>query len=362
MLQDLISTLKAVGKSAEVHTTEDGTRLLILPYGGRILGVFAPGSDENFLWTNSALDSAETARTYYASDDWQNCGGDRTWLAPELDFFFPKFPNIDISGYWQPRDLDPGNYALSKSDHGVKLTNRLEIHGFRSKKHASLEITKSVAAAPNPLRYDAEIRTGAVEYAGHTLITSLTIVDQRAEDAPLVGLWSLTQMPHQGELFIPTYSKADPRIYFGLVDTPPDELTMSDRLVRFKMRASGEHKIGLRAALTTGRIGYLYRTRDKYALIIRNFFVNPSGEYADVPWTEPEDRGYSTQACSVNSRWGMFSEMEYHVPAIGGATGLRHVEDRSQLWAFRGSHGDMLKIAHKLLSNEIQSENVVGKT
>jgi hypothetical protein len=37
-------------------------------------------------------------------------------------------------------------------------------------------------------------------------------------------------MPHPGELFIPTYSKAEPRIYFGLVDTPPDELTMSDRL------------------------------------------------------------------------------------------------------------------------------------
>ncbi|MGA7633632.1 MAG: hypothetical protein WCB11_22955, partial [Terriglobales bacterium] len=172
--------------------------------------------------------------------------------------------------------------------------------------------------------------------------------------APLVGLWSLTQMPHQGELFIPTYSKADPWIYFGLVDTPPEELAVSDRLVRFNMRAAGEHKIGLRSAVTTGRIGYLYPSGDKHALIIRNFFVNPSGEYADVPWTEPDDRGYSTQACSVNSRWGMFSEMEYHVPAIGGDTGLNHVDDRSQLWAFRGSRSDILKTARALLSNEIQ--------
>ena len=58
--------------------------------------MFAPESEENFLWTNSALNSAESARAYYASDDWQNSGGDRTWLAPELDFFFPKFPDIDI--------------------------------------------------------------------------------------------------------------------------------------------------------------------------------------------------------------------------------------------------------------------------
>jgi hypothetical protein len=353
MLQQLIATLKAVGKSPELHQTADGTRVLILPYGGRILGVFAPGSEENFLWTNSALDSVESARTYYASDDWQNSGGDRTWLAPEVDFFFPKFPDIDIAGYWQPRSLDPGKYELTKTGHGIKLTNRLNIEGFRSKKRVDLEITKSVAAALNPLRYDDLIKGGAVEYAGHTLVTSLKIVDANSDDAPLVGLWSLTQMPHRGELLIPTYSKADPRIYFGLVDTPPGELAVSDRLTRFKMRAPGEHKIGLRATVTTGRIGYIYPAGDKYALIVRNFFVNPSGEYADVPWTEPEDRGYSAQACSVNSRWGMFSEMEYHVPAIGGATGLRQVEDRSQLWAFRGSRENIETIARSLLSKDI---------
>jgi hypothetical protein len=354
MLQELVATLKAVGKSTEIYQTNDGTRLLLLPYGGRILGVFAPGSEENFLWTNSALNSVESARAYYASDDWQNSGGDRTWLAPEVDFFFPKFPNIDIAGYWQPRSLDPGNYELTRTPHGVKLSNRLKVDAFRSKKRVELEITKSVDAAANPLRYDAAFRSTAVEYAGHTLLTSLRILDPKPDDAPLVGLWSLTQMPHQGELFIPTYSKADPRIYFGLVDTAPEELQVSDRLVRFKMRAAGEHKIGLRSAVTTGRIGYIYPASDKHALIIRNFFVNPSGEYADVPWTEPDDRGYSTQACSVNSRWGMFSEMEYHVPAIGGNTRLHHVEDRSQLWAFRGSRSDIQKVARALLSNEIQ--------
>ena len=353
MLQDLIATLKAVGKPSEVHQTDDGTRVLLLPYGGRILGVFAPGSNENFLWTNSALNSVDSARTYYASDDWQNSGGDRTWLAPEVEFFFPKFPDIDIAGYWQPRSLDPGNYELAKTPHGIRLTNRLNIDAFRSRKRVNLEITKSVGAAPNPLRYDPGIRIGAVEYAGHTLLTSLKILDPNPKEAPLVGLWSLTQMPHQGELFVPTYSKADPRIYFGLVDAPPGELVMSDRLLRFKMRAPGEHKIGIRAAITTGRIGYMYPTGNQYALLVRNFFVNPSGEYADVPWTEPEDRGYSTQACSVNSRWGMFSEMEYHVPAIGGSTELHHVEDRSQLWAFRGSREDIEAIARALLSDEI---------
>ncbi len=349
-MQELITTLKAVGKPTEVYQTDDGTRLLILPYGGRILGVFAPASEENFLWTNSALESRESAAAFYASDDWQNSGGDRTWLAPEVDFFFPAFPNVDIAGYWQPRGLDPGNYEVVKAGHGVKLINQLKLDGFRSKKRATLEIAKSVASAPNPLRHDKTIQTGAVEYAGHTLVTSLKILDSSPNDAPLVGLWSLTQMPHRGELFVPTYFKSDPKIYFGLVDPPEDELVVSDRLVRFKMRAPGEHKIGVRALATTGRIGYRYPTGKQEALIVRNFSVNPSGEYADVPWTDPEDKGYSTQACSVNSRWGMFSELEYHAPAIGGATGQGQMEDRSQLWAFRGAPQDIEKIARRLLS------------
>ena len=56
-----------------------------------MLGLFAPGSEENFYWTNPALRSVE-ARAFYAGDDWHNSGGDRTWLAPEVDVFLPDFP------------------------------------------------------------------------------------------------------------------------------------------------------------------------------------------------------------------------------------------------------------------------------
>lgn len=354
-LHKLIATLSAVDKPTTLFETGDGTRVLVLPYGGRILGVFSPESSENFLWTNRALESEETARAYYASGDWQNSGGDRTWLAPELDFFFPKFPDIDISGYWQPRELDPGNYELTTDDHGIGLVNRLNIQGFRSKKKVLLTITKVITAAANPLRDTRDSDIGPVEYAGHSLETSLEILDGSPDEAPLVGLWSLTQMPHEGELFIPTCSRTEPRIYFGLSETRSENLRISDRMVRFRMKGLGEHKIGIKASFLTGRMGYLYAVGNQHALIIRNYFVNPSGEYADVPWSDPEDRGYSTQACSVSSRWGMFSEMEYHVPAIGGDTGLGHIVDHSQLWAFRGAPSNIEKIAQRLLSSDIHA-------
>ena len=85
-------------------------------------------------------------------------------------------------------------------------------------------------------------------------------------------------------------------------------------LVRYRMRALGFHKIGIRAVATAGRAGYTYSDGDQFALIIRNFSVNPSGEYVDVPWNSTEDMGYCTQACNFNISEVRFSELEYHVP------------------------------------------------
>jgi hypothetical protein len=46
--------------------------------------------------------------------------------------------------------------------------------------------------------------------------------------------------------------------------------------------------------------------------------------------------------------------LEYHVPAIGGDTGLGFIEDRSQLWAFRGAPKVIAEIARTLLSCEFE--------
>ena len=172
MLQQLIATLKCrQARPTELYQTDDGTRVLVLPYGGGSLESSPRASDENFLWTNSALNSVDSARAYSAAMIGRT-GGDRTWLAPELDFFFPQFPNTDIPHYGGARGLDPGNYELVKTktnaraDGGMNL-NQFNLQGFRSKKKVRLEITKSGCAAPDPLRHDAT-PTGAVEYAGRT--------------------------------------------------------------------------------------------------------------------------------------------------------------------------------------------------
>jgi hypothetical protein len=94
----------------------------------------------------------------------------------------------------------------------------------------------------------------------------------------------------------------------------------------------------------------LYRAGEGFALVVRNFFVNPSGEYVDVPWGNTEDLGYAVQACNINNELGSFSELEYHVPAIGHGTGSSRAEDISQVWAFRGPLHQIRQLMRSLLS------------
>lgn len=353
MKDDLIANLKSVGKPTELYRCPDGSTVLILPYGGRVLGLFAPGGDENFYWTHPALDSVDSARAFYGSTEWHNSGGDRTWLAPEADIFFPNFPSLDK--YWQPRELDPGRYEIVRTADSMRLVNRLSCTLSRLRQSVDLEITKSLSPAPNPLRYErAHEALRTLGYAGYTQHTSLTMMEGSARVPAQVGLWNLVQMPHGGDLLVPTYSRTQPKICFGSI--AQEDLLVDHHLVRYRMRAAGEHKIAIRAVATTGRVGYLYQARDQWALIVRNFFVNPSGEYVDVPWADTNDLGYSTQACNINSRLGSFSELEYHIPAIGPGTGRMRCDDSAQVWAFRGLREPILAAATALLSPDVQVE------
>lgn len=342
-MQALVDCLNGIGKPTESFRTPDGSTVLVLPHGGRTLGLYAPGNAENFFWTNPALNAHASARTFYASEAWHNSGGDRCWLAPEVDFFFPDYPSLER--YFQPRQFDPGNYQVTRTSDGLQLVNRLKIAPARSKRTVELEMSRTLAPAANPLRHErgaADLLQ--LEYAGYTQQTSLAFL---GAPAARVGAWNLIQMPHGGDLLVPVYAKTQPKIYFG--EIPPADLTCSDRLVRYRMNSGGVHKIGVRAVATAGRVGYLYPTGGRSALIVRNFFINPSGEYIDVPWTDTEDLGYSVQACNVvHDELGSFSELEYHIPAVGEGTGRTRCDDVSQVWAFRGP-SDLVRAAARIL-------------
>ena len=92
MKHQLFETLKQAGQQPCEHRNPDGSTVLILPHGGRLLGLFPPGSDENFFWTHSALEAAESASPFYAGSQWHNSGGERTWLRAGGRFLLSRLP------------------------------------------------------------------------------------------------------------------------------------------------------------------------------------------------------------------------------------------------------------------------------
>jgi hypothetical protein len=340
--------LTAIQKPGEILEFFDGSRLLVLPYGGRILGLFPPGSEENFFWTHPALDQAESARDYFASSRWHNPGGDRTWLAPELEFFYERY--LDSSTYRVPDSLDPGNYRMRQDHDGSYLVSELAVRSARTGVVIPLRITKTIFPAANPLSDNEKLFSHA-RYAGFTLHTVLELLKNSEAS---IGLWDLLELPYGGEFLAATHSLSRPTIYFGDVD--PSQIVSTDHLVRWRMTGGGIQKIGLKAVHVTGRVGYLYRQGPQWSLVVRNFSVNPSGRYVDSPPGNPAELGHAIQACCVNTPdLRDYVEIECHTPAIGAGEGDRS-EDRAQIWAFRGDLEVIHNVACLLLGPEVIRE------
>jgi len=342
-LDSLLRSLTAAGLSPQLLEGAGGARLVALPHGGRVIGLFADKNADNFLWTHPVLKDADQTRALIHSDAWHNTGGDRTWLAPEVDLFHPDYP--DQGRYVQPREFDPGHYEAHRDGSGLRLENRFTALSYRTKENTRLHLVKRVSLLREPFHSRPELGEG-LSMAGYCVRTSLAVLDGAERTA--LGLWHLLQLPHGGDMLIPTTCRTEPKIFFG--EVPDGELRVGERLVRYHMRTPGAHKIGIKCTEATGRLAYLWRRGRCWSAVIRSFLVNPSGLYVDCPWDDASDMGYAVEACNVaEPEFGRFSELEYHVPAIGAGTGEARCEDVSHVWAFRGPRVAVRRAVRALL-------------
>ena len=320
--------LRKANIESKILKLADNIKIVVLPLGGRVLGLFNTKTSENFFWTNPVLSDPEKVNSIVKNKQWLNPGGDRTWISPEKDFFFPDYP--EMKDYVQPQQLESNSYKLSLTNNIATLTNHFDIKNYALNKNFQIKITKAVSPVPNPLRYE---NTGDIEFAGYSLKTQFEIT-KPLKNKELLGAWSILQLPHNGTMVISTFSKTKPVCYFGNI--PKSHIKAKNTGIEYSMKAKGIQKIGVNVLYCTGRIGYTYKLKNKFCLIVRYFNVNPSAEYIDTPWQGYKANRkpvYAVQACNVNSNIGSFSEMEYHSPAITNNSYC----DVSQLWAFRGT-------------------------
>jgi len=331
---DLTRHLESAEIQALPLSFSDGSSLLVLPHGGRVLGLFPAAGGENFYWTNPALASPCGANELFTSAGWHNTGGDRTWLAPELDFFLPDFPVLDR--YVPPPELDPGSYQASVFESGILLAMDLTITPRRLGRPVPLRLTKTIGPTTNPLRDFAIGKT--VEFAGYEVYSTLQMMEPAATR---IGLWHLMQMPHGGELIIATNGTPTPDVLFGEIS--PEDLMNSPGELRYRMGAVGGQKLGLFPESCHGRAGYLFQHGDTANLVVRNFRVVPDGHYVDTKWDDPGGRGYCIQACCVNNKLGCSANWNTPSAPCGN--------DCSQVWAYCGAEHDIAAVVRNLFQN-----------
>jgi len=344
--------LVAALRGAEHPTLElrgvEGGALLFLPFGARVLGLFAEDDGPSLFWADSRMARPEEATKVFASPEWVNIGGERTWISPEVDTCVG-----DISDPWPtykvPYSMDPGRYMVERNGGAIEASATMRVPIHRKKTTCEVGVEKTVRMIPNPLRGEPQVRDwlGEVCYVGYELTTSLQLL-ATPDPTVQVGLWNIIALPAGGEMLVPTLGKATPRTYFG--SAGPEHLTVAEGSVHLRIDGRAQCKIGLRAATLRGRAGYLRPLGGgSWALVVRSFAVNPSGEYIDVPWDSPEELGYAFEAYNDDGKLGAFGELEYHVPAIGGDTGLTSSVDQSQVWAFSGLEEPIRAVAELLL-------------
>ncbi|MBW4436770.1 MAG: hypothetical protein KME04_06525 [Pleurocapsa minor GSE-CHR-MK-17-07R] len=347
-LKTLVATLEGAGEAYHILPLDSGFQALITRYGSRILGLFPPGEDpENLYWTPTAMNSAAAfASELQAVRAW-NIGGERFWIAPEIQYIFTDRAQGTASQR-VPEAMDPGFYTMREDEHGVSFSQEIQLRAYNiAEGEAYLRCHHTIRPAANPLRL---LSAGAamldgVAYAG---VTHTFTLAQMEHTQHVAESWNLIQLPPGGQMIIPASDLLETAEYFG--SATEESRTVRDGAVRQTITGMRQYKVGYKAASVGNRLAYLRPLGDgQSSLLVRQFSNNPSAEYTEEPPDEVGVNGYSIHVYNDGGQYGIFGELETSGQAIGGATGRTHTEDQYVLWAFVGPDAKLRAIGKHLL-------------
>jgi hypothetical protein len=311
-------------------------KVLILPFGARILGLY-PTTDINAFWVHTALYSPTEASTFLQDPGWINLGGDRTWISPEVETHV-KDPARMPESVEVPKAVDPGNYSIAaSSDNSVTLQSDMKVFFHRTKVSASLSVTKKVSLLDPP-----QLPEG-VSFAGYALEVTLKPLSP-LEGGIRPGLWNLIQVPGGGQIVVPIKQGAKPRPFFG----PTPYSVEADRIL-CDVRTDTSFKFSVYARDSRGISAYLNTDGPTALLVVRTFNVSDSSRYTDVPCDNMRDTGHVQQVYVDDGGLGGFGELEHHSPALGSGSASQ-ITDRSEAMAFAGPARTLKQVLEVLIA------------
>ncbi len=346
-LQHVLDRLEENNIAYGLLELQGGVTIVLSQRGGRIFGPFLTKDAGGIFWINQAFAEASAFSAFLRSGSW-NLGGDRLWIAPEIQYHVPDRSNFWGSVFW-PAEVDPGNYALEELAPGEwRLAQQMTLQAYNlASGEKELHFERRIRQVGDPLRNlsNYQALAGDVLFAGYEQLVTLS--ESRRDDI-VSEAWSLTQLNPGGHLVIP----CSPRVEYTDYYKPIDEGLQSfhPNHVRLKITGNRQYKVGYKAAHVFGRLAYHNHLADGRAyLIVRNFFNNPSSPYTEEPDHSPGCRGHSIHVYNDNGNAGGFGELECNAQTIGGDTGRSSSTDQLVLWLYVGSSDEIKEIGMQLL-------------
>jgi hypothetical protein len=345
--QQVVDRLEENQIAYGLMTLQEGVTLVISQRGGRILGPFLTRESESLFWINRAFAEAEAFRAFLRSGSW-NLGGDRIWIAPEIQYHVPDRSDFWGSVFW-PEQVDPGHYTLEQPRPGEwRLAQEMTLKAYNlAAGQKELHLERRIGKVEDPLRNvsDYQALMEGVLFAGYEQVVTLS---ERKRDDIVSEAWSLTQLNPGGELIIPCTPRVEYTDYYQPIDGELQSFQTNH--VRLKITGNRQYKVGYKAAHVFGRLAYYHQLDDGRAyLIVRNFFNNPSAPYAEEPDHTPGCRGHSIHVYNDDGNAGGFGELECNAQTIGGETARSSSTDHLVLWLYVGAPRSIQEIGLQLL-------------
>jgi hypothetical protein len=330
----------------------EDTRIIVSQRGGRILGPFAGGNLESIFWMNEAFSAKEKFSQFLESGDW-NLGGDRIWIAPELQYNVKDRQDF-FGSYALPEQVDPGNYSLEKLPGDCFLLEQkmsLPVYGSAKKGPKELTIRRTVSAAEDPLRelnaYE-ELSRG-VAYAGYE--HKITLAEKK-NDGLLSEAWDLSQINPGGNVYVSLLPGSGYTDYYRPIDEEYQQ--MHHGYARLKIDGTRQYKVAYKAISFLGRVGYHNAFADgQDYFLVRNFYSNPSAAYTKEPAQSPGCKGHPLHIYNDDNTYGGFAEIECSGQALGGDTGRTASEDRMLTWLYIGESDKIERIARATMGVDL---------
>jgi hypothetical protein len=339
-LEQLIEVIEQRKLRYQTLTNPSQGRMIVLEHGARVIGLFPSDDSTNALWVNPDFATLPIS-------SW-NSGGDRIWLSPEIEFNIPEL--AQSHSYEVQRSLDPGYYEFqSYLNHQIILHQTVTINAFSANCEVECQMHKTYQLIPDPM-ISIATKSLTYDYVGYQQFTELTRRDTGMELA--VSLWSLMQVPFSGKAYISTHGLSTFTDFID--DEYHDGVSIDAQGISMEFRGQQRRKISVKSIYASGRIGYLREMDDNHVmLIVRQFEVNPASFYPDVRLTDMQDTGYCVQCYKDDGSLGDFGELEYHSPS-----GILHqskapIQDKSQVWCYRGNQETIRQIAGMLLGSSL---------